>query len=315
VPSDADITTRAVAVSPEPPGNVRLLLCRPQGGLNDILCQIERACRYAERFARTVVVDTDYLHTEYVRDAFSRYFVSEQARLVLDPGEIRARLDDLDVFPDFLAGRVNRYRARYDHNVKNFVDEETGRAISFDFDTDYPQPLLVHHACGGGVLSIGALSRMRLSENLASLLRERLAAIGRDYVALHIRNTDYRTEYEEWLAENRSKLAGPVFVATDNRATVARCRSILGAERIHSFAKLEAEGEEPLHPIADRKDAYRRNCDAILDLLMLALAKQLYVFQIMPNPNGVSYSGFSVLAANLKNCETMLRRLVAGGPR
>lgn len=141
------------------------------------------------------------------------------------------RIDDLEVFPGFLAGRTNRYRARYDHTVLRLVDEETGGAISFDFDTDYPQPLLVHHACGDGTLSIGALSRMRASEDVANLPRERLAVIGRHYVALHIRNTDYRTEYEEWLTQNPGKFVSPVFVATDNRATVAHCRSTLGAKR------------------------------------------------------------------------------------
>jgi DNA-binding transcriptional LysR family regulator len=34
----------------------QLLLCRPVGGLNDMLTQIDNACRYAERFRRTVVV-------------------------------------------------------------------------------------------------------------------------------------------------------------------------------------------------------------------------------------------------------------------
>jgi hypothetical protein len=302
-------------VSRDPLRSDRLLLCRPQGGLNDILCQIERACRYAERFDRTVFVDTDYPGTRYIRDAFSRYFVSGQARLVLDADAIRGRIDDLEVFPGFLAGRTNRYGARYDHTVKNFVDEETGRPISFDFDTDYPQPLLVHHAAGGGTLSIGALSRIRVSEDLAAQLRERLAAIGRDYVALHIRNTDYRTEYERWLMENRSKIVGPVFVATDNLATVAHCRSILGAERVHSFATLEAEAGQPVHPIADRADAYQRNCDAILDLFMLACARQLYVFKLMPNLHGVNYSGFSMLAANLQRSEHLLERLIPNRAR
>jgi len=32
----------------------QLLLGRPVGGLNDMLCQIDNACRYAEQFGRLV---------------------------------------------------------------------------------------------------------------------------------------------------------------------------------------------------------------------------------------------------------------------
>jgi hypothetical protein len=297
-----------------PPHTERLLLCRPQGGLNDILCQIERACRYAWRFHRTVVVDTDYTETRHFRDAFSRYFVSAEARLVLDADGIRDRLDELDVFPGVLAGRVTRYLARWDDNIGNFADEQTNCPLSFDFDKDYPQPLLVHHACGGGTLSICALARIRVTESIAERLCERLRLIGGDYAALHIRNTDYSTEYEGWLAENRDKLSGAVFVATDNRATVEHCRSLLGAGRVHSFAKLELAAGKPIHEIDDPEDAYERNCDAILDLLMLACAQQLYLFQIKPNPNGVTYSGFSILAANLKRSGPLLQRLISKNP-
>lgn len=81
----------------------RLLLCRPLGGLNDILCQIESCCRYAERFGRTVVVETDFHCTKSFRDDFSRYFVSLQDRLVLSANGIRGGLDQTAVFPGFIA--------------------------------------------------------------------------------------------------------------------------------------------------------------------------------------------------------------------
>src|ERR1019366_9078394 len=123
----------------------RLLLCRPLGGLNDMLCQIERACLYAERFDRTVIVDTAYSKT-YFRDRFSSYFASRQPRLVLDADAAAERLDQLAVFPNFLAGRVSRYATRFDRDLARFVEEESGLIPSFDFDRDYAEPLIVTHA-------------------------------------------------------------------------------------------------------------------------------------------------------------------------
>jgi len=61
----------------------RYVLCRPLGGLNDILCQIERCCRYAVRFDRIVVVETDFPRTIYFADAFDRYFESRDPALIL----------------------------------------------------------------------------------------------------------------------------------------------------------------------------------------------------------------------------------------
>ena len=97
----------------------RLVLCRPLGGLNDILCQIELACTYAERFGRTVVVDTAEHSDRYFRDLFSNYFQSARTNLVLGLDAIRRRLDVLDTVPTFLAGRVSRYRMQFDRTQKS----------------------------------------------------------------------------------------------------------------------------------------------------------------------------------------------------
>jgi hypothetical protein len=54
----------------------RLLVCRPQGGLKDMLCQIEQCCRYAERFDRTVLVETDLLWLDRRPDEESHHGVT-----------------------------------------------------------------------------------------------------------------------------------------------------------------------------------------------------------------------------------------------
>ncbi|MEO8304708.1 MAG: hypothetical protein ABI724_11360 [Betaproteobacteria bacterium] len=289
----------------------RLLLCRPQGGFNDLLCQIELCCRYAERFGRTVIVDTDSHHSRYFKDAFSRYFVSEQKLLILDLKGIPHRIGSLTAFPDFVSGRLDIYRMRYDQDLRKFVEETTGRPISFDFNKDYSEPLLVHDAAGGGTVSLAALYRVRVQEAVSEAFWARQRLMGSDYTALHIRNTDYKTAYEGWIEQNKGRIHGSVFVATDNRDTLAHCRSAFGAERVFSFAELPPEAGHPAHHLGGTIDAYRRNCDAIVDLFLLAYSKQLYVFKVMPNEFGVNYSGFSMLAVNLRKSGPLLRRLTS----
>jgi hypothetical protein len=291
----------------------RLLLCRPLGGLNDMLCQIERACLYAERFDRTVVVDTDYSKT-YFRDRFSAYFVSRQARLVLDADAVLGGLDQLEVFPHILAGRVTRYAARFDRALQRFVEAETGLVPSFDFDRDYAEPLIVHHASGGGTNAIGALARLRLREPLVEVLLQRLGEVGPPYLGVHVRNTDYKARLGADTLAAKIAPDRPIFLATDNRDTVAQFRSLFGAERIHAFASLPAAAGVRIHNIDDPAQAPERNRDAILDLVMLALAKQLYLFELEPNPYGARYSGFSVAAAHLHDTKPVLRRLISDDP-
>jgi hypothetical protein len=289
----------------------RLLLCRPLGGLNDMLCQIDLACRYAERFDRTVIVDTKYQSKTYFRDSFSNYFVSRRDRLVLNADEVFGRLDELDVFPQFLAGRVSSYGVRFDGKSHRFVEGDTGLAPTFDSSRDYDQPLLVHHSSGGGTNGIGALGGLRLQDALVEVLVQRLGQVGRGYSGVHVRNTDYKAKYEKTMVSGKIDLAHPIFLATDNRDTLAWFRSIFGPERIHAFARLPDVAGERLHHIDDPTQAFERNRDSILDLVMLALASRLYLFELQPNAYGAKYSGFSVLAANLHNAKPVLRTLIS----
>lgn len=287
----------------------RLLLCRPAGGLNDMLCQIERACRYADRFGRTVIVETDHQGAIEFRDRFADYFVSRQRRLVLSAERVRHRFDAMEVFPSFLRGRVTSYRPRNTGREGRTVDEATGLRVSFDFERDYDQPLLVHHDFGGGRHSLDALRRLRIGDAVAAELRRRRGSIGGSYAALHIRNTDYRARYRDRLDELAQRLSGPIFVATDNRASLDDCRQAFGAARVISFANLSHPAGQPLHHLGPEADARERNLDAVVDLLMLALADSVHGFELEPNPVGAKVSGFTSLAIDLHEAPAVLRRL------
>jgi hypothetical protein len=288
----------------------RLLLCRPMGGLNDVLTQVEVACRYAERFGRTVVVETKPPSGNSFRDRLSRYFISRQPMLVLDTDGLAAALDGLEVRPAFLSGRVNSYATRFSAEESNHVDTATGRKITFDFNVDHPEALLVHHCAGGGQIAIHALERLGLDLALGEALKARLAALGSSYLGVHVRNTDYQTRYDKPSLAQQLAGAEPIFLATDSRTVLERFRDIFGAERVRSFAALPDPAVGPLHRWAEAPDAYVLNRDAILDVLTLAFASRYVMFELQPNRFGARYSGYSLLAANLHNNQNLVRRLV-----
>jgi hypothetical protein len=291
----------------------RFLLCRPQAGLNDMLCQIEKCCRYAERTDRTVIVDTNYKYSSYFKDDLSRYLVSRQSRLCLCAEEFKDQLDQWQVFPESLSGRVNDYSVI--RNEKSYVryDAQSGVPVTFDFGQDYPHRLLVHHQGGGGDLSLFALLRMKIAPVIADQLTMRYRQIRPRYSAIHVRNTDLNTRYADALAKLKSSSTEPLFVATDNRTVVEEFRSALGDDRVFSFASLPTNAGQPIHIIEQPEshdEVFQRNSDAILDLLLLSLAQKLHLLEVYNNKHG-KYSGFSVLAYNLWSSKIVLKHLIA----
>lgn len=289
----------------------RYVLCRPLGGLNDMLCQIADCRAYAARYGRVVVVDTNHSETEYFRDRFSAYFTSSRPDLVLDIEAAPALVALRPCVPAFIEGRVGDYRIRH-HRARNLpVDRLTGQVVTFDFTRDHPAPLLVHHLWGGGRNGLAALEGLSITDEIQGRLCERLSAVGGPYCAVHIRATDYRTRYEADLVRIAPYLTGPVFVATDSARALQAAKDILGRERVLSFSALPAGGEEPLHRLRDDQDTFSRNADAILDLLMLALARRLFAFKIVEKPeNAPDYSGFSRLSAALHRSGGLASRLL-----
>lgn len=289
----------------------RFLLCRPSGGLYDMLCQIGLCCEYADKWKRLVVVDTNHVSTRYFRDRFSNYFISQRRNLVLDISGFARRLENMPLLPAELSGRLHDYVAVAGEPCKSMVDQATGVPLTFDFSRDHEAPLLVHHTWGRTPYPLDALARMRLHPAIRHEVIGRLREIGPDFTGLHIRATDYQTDYRTGIAELRGKLAGPVFLATDNRAVLDFMRTECPEAEIYSFSRLPAHGQ-PLHDLKGRaEDVYESNRDAIADVMVLAHATRLNAFRLRPNPMGASLSGYSMLAFALRKHRGLLARIMS----
>ena len=301
-----------------PVPGAKFILVRPQGGLNDMLCQIEKCCRYAEQTGRYVIVDTNYENSHYFHDDFDKYFLSAQRKLLLSSRNVLEGLEKMNVFPGVLSGRVNSYTTDKKEPRKPFVDSLSKEEISFDFSKPYAEQLLVHHQLGGGDMSLSSLLRLRLKKDLKLELERRLAEIGGDYIAVHVRHTDYQTNYVDVLKALVELSPPRVFVASDNQFVVDAFRAALKNTKVFSFARGLSSNGEPIHIASGPRteEVFVRNQDAILDLLMLAFAYDLRLCKVsewkgfgdMPD---TSYSGFSILAGNLRSSKIVLKYLLS----
>jgi hypothetical protein len=168
----------------------------PAGGLNDVLCQIEKCWRYAERHGRQLVIDTA---NTGLLDSFDQYFK------VASPycGDVHTRLSSetanrlapLSCKPRSLQGRLLTLAPVYNEEVLNFVDCDSGEALTFDFEKDWTEQLLVHFQCGGGKLGIACLGRLSLQPSISTTVLNRISLLPSDYIGVHVRNTDMQTAY------------------------------------------------------------------------------------------------------------------------
>jgi hypothetical protein len=223
--------------------NYRLLLCRAASGLYDILTNIGFAIIYASKYRRIVIVDTNPPHTDYFRDDFSNYFISLHDDLILDIRNHAELLNQLSAEPNALAGRISSYRAVWDRARLCHVDAASGTPFSFDYTRDYEEPLLIHHAIARfenlhtdpddmireqgerwrqrvANYPLLALTKMRLEDRVREEIERRLSRIGAQFNGVHIRATDYQTNYRRAIDSLREQLVGKLFVATDNRAAL-----------------------------------------------------------------------------------------------
>lgn len=286
-----------------------------------MLCNIEACCRHAELTDRTVVVDTNYAGAAYFKDDLRLYFESRQSRLILGlDAPLKASFDAMQVFPEFLQGRVNTYsvvwgpRAQWmpqrDEWGDGWLDSQSRQPITFDLLKPHKHQLLVHHAEGRSSLAHFALLRMVLSRTMSDELKRRLELTGRPYDAIHVRHTDYKSRYQPAVDELAKSPPAKLFVATDNIQVLREIRSTLGAERVFSFSALPEAAGEPIHKMylpAEHRRAGNR--DAILDLLMCASARRLIVVRL--EEGGPAFSGYSRLAETLWASKIVLKHLVA----
>lgn len=278
------------------------LLCRPRGGLNDTLCQIERCWRYAEKYNRELIIDTTRsgLYTE-----FSSFF---KANKITDGVYFSISEFGFERF-EKLTSTFNSFNLNipgiYDATVMNFVDPSNGAQMSFNFSQGSNDVLLVHEQCGGGIASLGALARLELVDEIRDKVSRLYAGSENSYYALHVRNTDYRTDLNALLMKIKRFLVGEnLLVCSDDASVPAQVAIILKYTKVFTIEGYKSEDGEPIH---DNRAKYgpeeqrRLSVNSVVEFLMMSLAKD--VFYDFVSTKGASTalapSGYSRLAKAL----------------
>lgn len=303
------------------PANMRVLLCRPHGGLNDTLCRIAHCWRYATRFGRHLLIDTRRCSLQAPLDQYFEWTgPGAPVSCALDASAWSA-LNAMRCRPACIEGRVDSACAIRVRGAGNAMDSRTFMSLRFaevgtsDFERDHGEQLLVWEGSGGGTESADVLPHLRLAPHLRSRVEHAVATLEPAYSALHVRNTDYRTDYRRLFRRvRRLGISGPLLVCSDDPRVVACARRML-RNPILAFSgrarSLDRTGALHL-PSAYASEAEVQNAvaESIIDLIALGNAQRLCCGTVM---NGWA-SGFSFLACHLCRNKGVIDSLL-GVPR
>lgn len=282
----------------------KFVLCRPLGGLNDMLCQIEICIRYAEKTHRSVIVDPG--ENQLARQIFSRLIVHSShvnVKICGTDSDLKF-LEGLSTFPRELTGRITSYEPvtieQQDPNAR--FDNRTGVELAFDLDSDYKEEVLIHHRSGGGNQSKTMLPRIEITPSAREEIQELLSKIPKNYEALHVRSSDYETNVNRFLKLLAPRIEGKkVLVCSDNPEVIRSAKTrIQGAEFFSlqppNFGKTGAVTHAPENNVLERV----AECNAILilaELVAVSRADHLFTTFIERKPfyRTVRLSGFSFL--------------------
>lgn len=306
-------------------GTTRFVLCRPHGGLNDTLGVIADAWDLADATGRTLVVDG-------VRSGFATNLSTWFEPLPSDrPGAVwlhptrpqRRQMERGTCFPEVLAGDVHHrpvdiaLHPELSHlEWREPVDRATGMSLRLDLDEAHqlPHDVLVHECFGGGLRSLDALRHLRLTPRAVRRIRVRTAQLrNREYVGLHVRHSDLRSDHRTFLSGMADELAGrTVLVCSDDGAVVRDAPSLLHRSDVVAISTPPVADGQPYQLTHHAGRLRRRQLaeDTLTDLFGLAGACEVRVAEVLNRNNPTT--GFGALAQALSSepdlVATLLRR-------
>jgi hypothetical protein len=283
----------------------KYLLCRPLGGLNDVLCQITNCYNYCKRTSRTLLLDTEF-DTFFLR-SFDTYFLFNdqiEIKIIYNTMQIRTIIEniiykkDLTIYPEYIKDKIYNYAVEWKHDGRYFKNTDIKTKI--DLKLDYKEDLILYHSEGGGEGSLQIIKYLKLNSDIKDEFTLRYNQVTKPYLSIHIRNTDYKTDYISIYNDNIDLInLSNIFLATDSQDV----KNFFSEKNIKlkNFVNLP-NNNLPIHNRYNNLDRHKVMIDTICDLLILALGDKF----ILPK----KYYGFTKLAYNLFNNKKLVHNLI-----
>jgi len=261
----------------------KYLLCIPIGGLNDILCRIKLCYDYCIKHNRIMLLIWPFWEIFSLKPQYKK-------RIITDVNRIRK-----------IMHANKRFLYPIKHRSVPLVEllvqrPETKHWNKTDLKRKYRHPVISYVYYGGGKGSFSSISFFRLTPRARNYIKAR--AIKPPYTGIHIRNTDYTSNYKTLLDNHRNIISKRrIFLATDSYSVKEYALTL--NHSIRSYAALNP-GDRPIHRGINY--GLQQKLEMICDLILLARSSHI----IKPLP----YYGFTRLALFLQSHPRVLKMLI-----
>jgi hypothetical protein len=279
------------------------LICFTMDGFNDMLSEIDRCYNYCLKYNRTLVIDSSRnWFKEDIRD-----YINFNSPIIYKGSndELYDVLNEGTVYPEFIKGAIKTFMAKKGAYYKYYSD---GLLIDSDLDSDCDAITKIYVHSGRSPHNI--LSICSFTPRVLNVFRERYNRLPKDYISIHIRNTDLRSNVNKFIETYRSELEGkPIFLATDNAETILKFKEIFD-KNIYSFANVPDNNGKNIHDNHDSVPIREFNIDCIVDILLLAAGSKLYLSIMVIMTDWRCMSGYGNLAKEIHENKELFRTLV-----
>ena len=231
---------------------MRVLIVRLRGGFNDCLCELVKCLQYCRVNSRHLIVES---FKSGMHDSLGRYFkinVGAGPVTLLDrplSGQFPA-----SVFPTVLAGGSFDY-AEFHEKATGLVRlQSSGVPLTFDFSVNYQEEVLLHEQFWSGPMrSPMFFEFFSFKDAVLQDILKRLLQLPPIYESVHIRNTDYTTDYRSFLSYLVPTRKVPLLVCSDSSEVLHYARENFSG-RVITLSNFENPSNEPLHarPISNQ---------------------------------------------------------------
>jgi len=273
------------------------IICKPRGGMIDTFSLIVMCLKHAVKFNRTLVIDTR--KSLHFKDGFFKYFSSKNSKIFEgDTDEIYKHINHLSFYPKELTLDFLEF------------DPYVNKQENIDLDKNYSEDVVIYgHVNSNLDRDIFYFFRnFDVNPIILDLYKKRLSLLPENYTAVHVRNSDYKSDVPLFIHEHKDIIKNDnIFLATDDTQSIQLFKehftNVFTFTKINDSKKMcHGKVEGIHHIIRSDKDHEQFNIDTVSDFLLLCSGKKYYY--------SLKNSGFSACAKMLFDEKNIINQYI-----
>jgi len=173
---------------------------------------IGRAIEYSKQTNRILLINTCNNRTYKIN--FSDFFSFSNENVVCDTNQIR------NIFTSNT--RLTVYPSMFKDKLLDMVNEKYLIDNDIHLNEDKRDENVIIYQKSGGIYGYTIFKELMIQPTIQLICNERYNRLKMPYLCIHIRNTDYKCNYEELYKKHKDEIhsANEIYIATDDKSAI-----------------------------------------------------------------------------------------------